>query len=102
MFDFMSTYVAGTPHHTTAKYILTVAHGDVLTLVREPENTHDANAIRVMHGENKLGYIPAVIAGVLASLFDHGYVLDATVDHVAPSRLDVTITLRMEDKISKS
>ncbi|MBX9810990.1 MAG: HIRAN domain-containing protein, partial [Burkholderiales bacterium] len=32
--------------------------GDTLTLVREPDNPHDANAVRVEWRGHKLGYVP--------------------------------------------
>ena len=32
--------------------------GDRLTLVREPDNPHDANAVRIEWKGRKLGYVP--------------------------------------------
>ena len=42
------------------------------SLVREPENSYDKNAIKVFYGEDELGYVPAKIAGKLAPLMDTG------------------------------
>jgi len=41
-------------------------------LVREPDNPHDKNAIRVMLGDKKLGYVPRAIAKDLAPQMDAG------------------------------
>ncbi|MFZ0451945.1 MAG: HIRAN domain-containing protein [Desulfatiglandaceae bacterium] len=41
-------------------------------LVREPDNTHDPNAIRVEIGGKYLGYIPRNIAKDLAPKMDQG------------------------------
>jgi hypothetical protein len=46
--------------------------GDRLDLVREPDNPHDANAIRIEWQERKLGYIPRHENGHLARQMDHG------------------------------
>lgn len=35
-----------------------LAHGDALTLVAEPENPHDAGAVRVEWRGRRLGYVP--------------------------------------------
>jgi len=41
-------------------------------LVREPDNPHDTNAIRVAIGDKKLGYLPKAIAKDLAPEMDAG------------------------------
>jgi hypothetical protein len=53
-------------------------------MVREPENPHDPNAIRVaLFGEFFLGYIPKDVAAHLAPLMDAGRVFDAEYVYVA-------------------
>jgi len=42
------------------------------SLVREPENSYDKNAIKVFYGEDELGYVPAKTAAKLAPLMDTG------------------------------
>ena len=47
-------------------------------LVREPDNQHDSNAIRVaLFGEFFMGYIPKDIARELAPMMDSGMEFDA-------------------------
>lgn len=38
--------------------MLRMQRGDSVTLIREPENPHDPNAIRVMSGDAHIGYVP--------------------------------------------
>lgn len=44
--------------------------GDELTLVREPDNQYDSNAIKVMQGDLHLGYIPKTQNEELAAQMD--------------------------------
>ncbi len=54
-------------------YVLDSIHVDEpLTLVREPKNRFDPNAVSVYYGDHKLGYIPVVRAGVVARIMDSG------------------------------
>lgn len=46
--------------------------GDTLTLVREPDNPHDPNAVRVEWRGHTLGYVPRRENGHLARQMDHG------------------------------
>jgi hypothetical protein len=47
-------------------------------LIREPDNPHDSNAIAVsLGGAWHMGYIPNVLAKVLAPLMDAGRVFEA-------------------------
>ena len=47
------------------------------TLVREPDNPYDPNAIKVMLGDNGLGYIPRGVASSISPLMDNGQKLVA-------------------------
>ena len=49
-----------------------VKRGDALTLVREPANPHDANAIRIEWQGHVLGYVPRRDNIDLARQMDHG------------------------------
>lgn len=53
--------------------------GDRLDLVREPDNPHDANAIRIEWRGRKLGYIPRRENEHLARQMDHGAAPEARV-----------------------
>jgi hypothetical protein len=52
--------VVGLAYHGRADYVAANVHeGDFLTLVREPNNSHDDRAVAVYHNRAKIGYIPA-------------------------------------------
>ena len=57
--------------------------GDALDLVREPDNPHDANAVRVEWRGRKLGYVPRAENGALAWAMDRGESLRARVSRLA-------------------
>jgi hypothetical protein len=60
--------------------------GDPLTLVREPENAYDPNAVRVeWHGE-KLGYVPRADNADLARLMDRGTKVEARISRLVEDR----------------
>ena len=46
--------------------------GDQLALVREPDNVHDANAVRVEWQGHKLGYLPRAENRAVATEMDRG------------------------------
>jgi hypothetical protein len=46
--------------------------GDALALAREPENAHDANAVRVEWRGRKLGYLPRAENRAVAAEMDRG------------------------------
>ncbi|MBK7663293.1 MAG: HIRAN domain-containing protein [Candidatus Methylophosphatis roskildensis] len=46
--------------------------GDELALVREPDNAHDANAVRVQWRGHKLGYLPRAENRAVAAEMDRG------------------------------
>lgn len=43
-----------------------------LDLLREPTNEHDANAIKVMWGQQQLGWLPRGLAATIAPIMDAG------------------------------
>ena len=53
--------------------------GDRLTLVREPANPHDANAVRIEWQGRMLGYVPRRDNGDLARQMDHGAAVEARI-----------------------
>lgn len=53
--------------------------GDPLTLVREPDNPHDANAIRVEWQGHKLGYVPRRDNPHLARQMDLGAAVEGRI-----------------------
>ncbi len=53
--------------------------GDRLTLVREADNPHDANAVRVEWRGRKLGYLPRAENRSVAAAMDNGEAVDARI-----------------------
>ena len=60
--------------------------GQSLTLMREPENPHDAQAIRVEWNGHKLGYVPRADNSDLARLIDNGTAVEARISKLEKSR----------------
>ena len=64
--------------------------GDALTMEREPENPHDANAVSVSWRGRKLGYVPRRDNAALAWGLDRGEPLRARISrltsHPNPSK----------------
>jgi len=53
--------------------------GDRLTLVREADNPHDANAVRIEWRGQKLGYLPRAENRAVATAIDNGDAVDARI-----------------------
>lgn len=60
--------------------------GDALTLVREPDNPHDGNAVRIEWNGRKLGYVPRRENAHLARQMDHGAAVEGRVTELHKSR----------------
>ena len=60
--------------------------GDALTLVREPDNSHDPLAVRVEWKGNKLGYVPRRENQAVARQLDHGNPLEARIVRLVKHR----------------
>ena len=53
--------------------------GDRLDLVREPDNPHDARAVRVEWNGHMIGYLPRAENEAVARQLDHGNRLEARI-----------------------
>ena len=87
--------VAGVFAIPDRKYVLpSIKAGDRIVLVRERDNEHDENAIRVetLSGNKKLGYIPRQIAAVLAVELDRGYDHTGEIAEVDPKTQKIIIS----------
>ncbi len=71
--------VAGARHHAEALAAGALAPGAPLTLVREADNPHDANAIAVHGGGAHVGFVPRELAAALAPELDAGRTWSAVV-----------------------
>ena len=60
--------------------------GDMLTLVRERDNAHDANAVRVEWNGNRLGYIPRRENADVARQMDRGAPVKARIVKLTEAR----------------
>ncbi len=60
--------------------------GDKLTLIREPANPHDANAVRVEWNGNMLGYIPRRENADVARQMDRGAPVKARILKLTQAR----------------
>jgi hypothetical protein len=60
--------------------------GDRLTLVREADNPHDANAVRIEWRGQKLGYLPRAENRTVAAAMDKGEAIDARIARLRPHK----------------
>lgn len=85
-----SSPLAGFRYHAAARVWDELKAGDALDLSREPDNPHDANAIRVEWRGRVLGYVPRTENAALAWGLDRGTVLRARISrlewHPNPAR----------------
>jgi hypothetical protein len=78
--------LAGFQYHVGKKLWPQMQVGDALTLVREPDNPHDARAVRVEWRGHKLGYVPRRENADVARLMDGGQTLTARIARLAEVR----------------
>ena len=85
-----SSPLAGFRYGEAAAVMPELQHGDSLDLVREEENPHDPNAVRVEWRGRRLGYVPRRQNAAIAWGLDRGTPLRARVsrlaDHPNPAR----------------
>lgn len=78
--------LAGFQYHAGKTLWPRMQVGDVLNLVREPDNPHDARAVRVEWRGHKLGYVPRRENADVARLMDGGQTLTARIARLAEVR----------------
>ena len=74
-----SSPLAGFQYHAGETLWQEMREGDRLTLVREADNPHDSNAIRVEWRGQKLGYLPRAENRAVAVAMDGGEAVDARI-----------------------
>ena len=74
-----SSPLAGFRHHAAAEVWDQLALGSPLDLIREPDNPHDRNAVRVDWAGQKLGYVPRRANAALAWALDRGAHVNARI-----------------------
>lgn len=71
--------LAGSQYYALSSVWDEIRPGDRLSLIREPENRHDANAVRVEWNGRRLGYVPRAENRALAAAMDRGERVEARV-----------------------
>ena len=70
---------AGLAHHQAKQVWAQLQVGDAVALVREPDNPHDVNAVRVEWNGHVLGYLPRTDNEGIARQIDRGNRLAARI-----------------------
>jgi hypothetical protein len=81
-----SSPLAGFRHYEAPSLWEQISVGDELSLVREPDNPHDRNAVRVEWRGCKLGYVPRTQNEAVARQIDRGTPLVARVSKLQHTR----------------
>lgn len=76
--------LAGFQYHAGKLVWDDLAEGDALTLTREPDNRHDANAVRVSWRGVQLGYLPRSDNGAVAAAMDQGWRVTGRIGKLVP------------------
>jgi len=78
--------LAGFQYHAGKTLWPQMRVGDGLTLIREPDNPHDAKAVRVEWQGHKIGYVPRRENADVARFMDDGQALTARIVRLAEVR----------------
>jgi hypothetical protein len=76
------TTLAGFKYHQAQALWSALRAGDALTLVAEPANPHDPQAIRVDWQGQPLGYLPRYLNGAVSRAHAEGVTLAARIRHL--------------------
>ena len=95
-----SAVAAGLRHHDAKAVWAQIRPGDELTLVRERDNPHDPNAVRVDWRGHVLGYLPRADNEPVARQLDRGNPLRARIARLGKYRnhrlkLEIDVYLRL-------
>jgi hypothetical protein len=74
-----SSPLAGFRYYAAQTLWQEMREGDRLTLIREADNPHDSNAVRVEWRQQKLGYLPRAENRAVAAAMDAGEAVDARI-----------------------
>ncbi|HWT54324.1 MAG TPA: HIRAN domain-containing protein [Rhodocyclaceae bacterium] len=81
-----SSPLAGYQYHAGNELWEQLQTGDTLTLVREPDNPHDRNAVRVEWQGQQLGYLPRAENQAIAVELDRGGRVEARIARLREAR----------------
>jgi hypothetical protein len=74
--------LAGSQYYALGEHWSALRVGDPLELIREPNNRHDRQAIRVEWRGHQLGYVPRAANSVIAAALDAGDPLRARISRL--------------------
>jgi len=77
-----SSPLAGSQYYSASQLWTEIRIDDRLSLVREPDNRYDRNAVRVEWNGQKLGYVPRAENRAVAQALDAGEKLEARVSRL--------------------
>lgn len=94
----LSSHVAGYQYYKSHLVEHGFTTGVPLSLVREPKNRYDSNAIAIYYELTKIGYIPAAQNTILTNLLDQGVHLETSITAFNPEmptwgRVEVEVIL---------
>jgi hypothetical protein len=78
--------LAGSQFYALETFWSEIRVGDALALIREPDNKHDRNAIRVEWNGHQLGYVPRAQNRAVAAAMDAGDRLSARVSSLSDNK----------------
>ena len=78
--------LAGSQYYAMEIFWSEIKVGDALALIREPDNKHDRNAIRVEWRGHQLGYVPRAQNRAVAAAMDAGDKLTARVSSLSDNK----------------
>jgi len=81
-----SSPLAGFQYYEGSAHWKEMKVGDALLLVREPENPHDANAVRVEWQGRLLGYLPRAENRSVAAEMDRGALVSGRIGEMREDR----------------
>ena len=81
-----SSPLAGYQYHAGTEVWDQLKPGDELRLVREPDNVHDRNAVRVEWRGRQLGYLPRAENQAVAIELDRGSRVEARISRLREAR----------------
>lgn len=79
-----TTFITGFSYYDGPEAETLLQPGMPLQLNRQPHSRYDKNAIEVLSGEAKLGYVPRVDNKTIAGLMDQGIAVQAKIKELFP------------------
>jgi hypothetical protein len=99
-YEFNEFAVAGFPYYHGPAMLPDLHCGEALALVPEPDNPHDADAIRIEARGQHIGYVPRSENGPMMRLLRQGASITGRIERVDPDQglwraLTAVVSLRL-------